>query len=92
MTNVFGTASTWAKLALVLIVVAAALHVAGFATNYWMLTETIQENLAFATGLWKAINCSGGHDSACADMDVRSEHKTGMAYNTFPQIIFHLLY
>ncbi|KAH3841188.1 uncharacterized protein LOC127877982 [Dreissena polymorpha] len=93
MTNVFGTASTWAKLALVLIVVAAALHVAGFATSYWMLTETIQENLAFATGLWKAINCSGGHDSACADIDVPSEHKTGSfkAVQAFESIVLVLV-
>ncbi|WAQ98889.1 hypothetical protein MAR_023262 [Mya arenaria] len=77
MRNMFGSASTWAKIALAFLVVAMALHVAGFATNYWMQTETIQENTVFSTGLWKALNCSGGHDSACNDLDVPSTYNTG---------------
>lgn len=75
--NICGTASTWAKVACVLLIVALGLHVAGFATVYWLQVESIQENVVFSHGLWKALNCSGGHDSACNDLDVPDSYKTG---------------
>ncbi|XP_053405962.1 uncharacterized protein LOC123565335 [Mercenaria mercenaria] len=68
--NLFGTATVWAKIALVLIVIAFALQIAGFATDYWQQTETIQENVVYDIGLWNAQNCSGGHDSACDKVSI----------------------
>lgn len=63
--NICGTATLWAKIALVLIFIALALHVAGFATDFWEQSETIQEITVYDIGLWNAQDCSGGHGSPC---------------------------
>lgn len=72
--NICGTATFWAKIALILIFIALALHVAGFATDFWQQTETIQENVVFDMGLWNAQNCSGGHNSACDRVSIPSSY------------------
>ncbi|KAL3867275.1 hypothetical protein ACJMK2_044489 [Sinanodonta woodiana] len=53
-----GSASGWAKVACLLLVIALPLHIAGYATVYWLSIYTVAENYAAGIGLWKMENCS----------------------------------
>ena len=79
--SVCGTASAWSKIALILIVIGLVLHVAGFATMYWQQIETIQENTVYSVGLWKAYDCSGGHDSPCTDHAIPDSYISGKQWH-----------
>lgn len=91
--NICGTATVWAKIALLLMFIALGLHVAGFATMYWEQTETIQENTVYSVGLWKSVNCSGGHNSACNNFAVPSTYikQSFKAVQAFECIVLILL-
>ena len=52
-----GTASGWAKLALLSIFIGFALHVSGWATMHWMVYETSGSVLEINVGLWRQRTC-----------------------------------
>ncbi|KAL4227762.1 hypothetical protein ACF0H5_013198 [Mactra antiquata] len=70
-----GEASSWAKVGLVLLVLAFGLHCAGYGTNYWMVRHTARDNLNFGIGLWEYTNCSGSYKAPCSFGDFPSEYK-----------------
>lgn len=59
-----------------LLLIGLGLHIAGIATIYWEQLETIQENTIFSVGLWKAYNCSGGHNSPCGSLAIPTQYKS----------------
>ncbi|WAR00330.1 hypothetical protein MAR_024702 [Mya arenaria] len=69
-----GLASTWAKVAAVMVVASMGLHASGYGTNYWMARYTVRDKLNFGIGLWKMTNCSGGHNYPCSDSDFPSTY------------------
>ncbi|KAL8565208.1 hypothetical protein ACOMHN_001106 [Nucella lapillus] len=68
-----GTASGWAKMAFVCIVVGMALHIAGWATNNWMVYETAGSVLQLDVGLWRQKGCTNGD---CVEEAVESRFET----------------
>ncbi|XP_060576916.1 uncharacterized protein LOC132734229 [Ruditapes philippinarum] len=65
-----GEASTWAKLSLLLLVLAFSLHCTGYGTNYWMARNTARDKSNFGIGLWKMTDCSGSYKAPCTDGDI----------------------
>ncbi|XP_045216209.2 uncharacterized protein LOC123566311 [Mercenaria mercenaria] len=65
-----GEASTWAKVGLLLMIIALGLHCAGYGTNYWMARNTARDKMNFGIGLWKMTNCSGYYNAPCTDGDI----------------------
>ncbi|XP_069123244.1 uncharacterized protein [Argopecten irradians] len=70
--TVFGDASTWSKIGLLVITLAVALYITGYATVSWMVERTIREKIDVTVGLWKMTNCT----STCYDSDVPAVYAT----------------
>lgn len=77
-----GRPSGWAIGAIVVLLCAIGLHAAGYATNYWMQSETVKQETAVAVGLWRYENCSGGFGSACNNYAVPSAYKNSSFVGT----------
>ncbi|XP_021376370.1 uncharacterized protein LOC110465108 [Mizuhopecten yessoensis] len=69
----FGDASTWSKIGLLVVTLALALYIAGYATGSWMVERTIREKVDVSVGLWKMTNCS----DTCLESDVPAQYATG---------------
>ncbi|XP_033737907.1 uncharacterized protein LOC117325631 [Pecten maximus] len=69
----FGDASSWSKIGLLVVTLALALYIAGYATVSWMVERTIREKVDITVGLWKMTNCS----STCTESDVPAVYATG---------------
>lgn len=65
-----GTASLWAKIALVVIIIAMVLDIAGFATISWMVYQITTNSVR--VGLWQMKSCAG---TACTEGSVSSSLK-----------------
>lgn len=68
-----GTASVWAKLALGCIVLGMTLHIAGWASMYWMVYETSGSVLQTFIGLWRQKTCQ---NNVCTE-DAVDKYVTG---------------
>ncbi|XP_076465675.1 uncharacterized protein LOC143297291 [Babylonia areolata] len=68
-----GTASGWAKMSFVCLLVGMALHIAGWATNNWMTYETSGSVLEVDVGLWRQRSCTNGN---CEVTAVQSQYET----------------
>ncbi|XP_060073660.1 uncharacterized protein LOC132553433 [Ylistrum balloti] len=68
----FGDASSWSKLGLLVVTLALALYITGYATGSWMVERTIRENVDVNVGLWKMTNCS----VSCYESDVPDVYAT----------------
>ncbi|KAK3603098.1 hypothetical protein CHS0354_027882 [Potamilus streckersoni] len=75
-----GSASAWAKVACMMLVIALPLHIAGYATVYWLTVYTVNENYVAGIGLWKMENCSSNaYSSPCkTNIDVPGSYQNGM--------------
>lgn len=71
-----GEASAWAKIALLLIVSANAIHSAGLGTPYWMKSATVSNNVHLIIGLWKMVNCSGENAQPCIGQALEEKYET----------------
>ena len=69
-----GTASGWAKMAFVCLLIGMSLHIAGWATINWMTYETTGSVLQVDVGLWRMKSCTSGQ---CSDTAVQSQYETG---------------
>lgn len=73
-----GTASVWAKLALGCMVLGMTLHIAGWASMYWMVYETSGSVLQTFIGLWRQKTCQNNVCTEDAvDKYVTGEEATG---------------
>jgi hypothetical protein len=70
-----GPSSGWAKAALVVLIIGMALHIAGWATNYWMTYNTTNNVNTIHIGLWRMVSCDSGN---CLDSQVMSQYQTDM--------------
>ncbi|XP_060074745.1 uncharacterized protein LOC132554439 [Ylistrum balloti] len=68
-----GTASLWAKLALLFIILSTILFIAGFATTSWMI-YAFSSGAKIRVGLWKAQACTSA--GTCADRTVPDSYRT----------------
>lgn len=72
-----GNASLWAIIALVVIIIAMALDIAGFATMSWMVYQITTNSVR--VGLWKMKSCVA---NACTESSVSGSLKNGNFYAT----------
>lgn len=68
-----GTASGWAKMAMVCLLLGMVLHIAGWATKNWMTYETSGSVLSVDVGLWRQKSCTNGN---CQETAVQSQYET----------------
>lgn len=68
-----GPSSGWSKLALVVLIVAVALHIAGWASMHWMSYSTTNGVLETDIGLWRMKSCTSG---TCSETSVASTYET----------------
>ncbi|XP_052795616.1 uncharacterized protein LOC128228369 [Mya arenaria] len=85
-----GTASIWAKLAFVAIVIGLILFIVGFATPSWMVYQITTSSIR--VGLWRMRSCS---NNACTDEAVNSAltndtFKAAQVFAIFAFIMFLL--
>ncbi|WAQ97805.1 hypothetical protein MAR_022178 [Mya arenaria] len=73
-----GTASIWAKLAFVAIVIGLILFIVGFATPSWMVYQITTSSIR--VGLWRMRSCS---NNACTDEAVNSALTNAVGVYTF---------
>ncbi|KAH9508574.1 hypothetical protein Btru_052054 [Bulinus truncatus] len=69
-----GPASGWSKVALVVLTVGIAIHIAGWATTNWMTYSTTNNVLETNIGLWRMTSCTSG---TCEETAVKSQYETG---------------
>ncbi|KAK3603101.1 hypothetical protein CHS0354_027885 [Potamilus streckersoni] len=72
-----GSASEWAKVACLLLLIALPLHITGYATVYWLSIYTVAESYAAGIGLWKMENCSSNaYSNPCkTNLDVPASYQ-----------------
>lgn len=68
-----GTASGWAKMAMVCLMLGMILHIAGWATKNWMTYETSGSVLSVDVGLWRQKSCTNGN---CQETAVQGQYET----------------
>jgi len=68
-----GGASGWSQLSLVLLALALAVHVAGWATTAWMTYETTNGVISVDVGLWQMESCTSG---SCTSASVADQYAT----------------
>ncbi|KAL3867276.1 hypothetical protein ACJMK2_044490 [Sinanodonta woodiana] len=75
-----GSASGWAKVACLLLVLALPLHITGYATVYWLSIYTVAESYAAGIGLWKMENCSSNaYSNPCkTNLDVPASYQNAV--------------
>lgn len=66
--------SWWVKVALVVLIVGVALHIAGWATIHWMTYETANSVIETNVGLWRQESCAV---DVCEEASVASQYETG---------------
>ncbi|KAL4227275.1 hypothetical protein ACF0H5_012721 [Mactra antiquata] len=71
---IFGTASIWAKITLVLIAISLILQIVAIATIGWMSSQTTSESVQYSMGLWKARNCTS--TGSCDTIDIPSTYQS----------------
>ncbi|CAG5118723.1 unnamed protein product [Candidula unifasciata] len=70
-----GPSSGWSKAALVVLIVGMVLHIAGWATNNWMIYNTTNNVQTTNVGLWRMLACNNGD---CIDSPVESNFESDM--------------
>ncbi|GFO24720.1 hypothetical protein PoB_005122500 [Plakobranchus ocellatus] len=68
-----GPSSGWSKVALVVLIVGVALHIAGWSTINWMSYSTTNGVIDTDVGLWRMKSCNSG---TCSETSVASEFET----------------
>lgn len=83
-----GTASLWAKIALIVAMIAMVLDIAGFATISWMVYQITTNSIR--VGLWQMKSCAG---TACTEGTISSTLKNAnfTATQAFEIMLFVLL-
>ncbi|XP_076444112.1 uncharacterized protein LOC143282379 [Babylonia areolata] len=68
-----GTASWWAKLALVCMFLAVLLQIGGVASANWMIYKSAEAGIELDVGLWRQKNCTSG---TCQSSSVNDAYET----------------
>ncbi|BFY98371.1 hypothetical protein BsWGS_01421 [Bradybaena similaris] len=68
-----GPSSGWSKAALVVLIIGMSLHIAGWATNNWMVYSTTNNVVETNIGLWRMVACVSGD---CTDSPLESTYET----------------
>jgi len=82
-----GPSSWWAKISLLVSILALALHIAGWATTSWMEYSTTNGVIDYEVGLWSLKSCNSG---TCTTSSVTSTYETDefQAVRAFETIAF----